>query len=83
MSLLVLTITVLPVQSRKLLFFFFAFLSLFSNIITSLPVQQFLEKITLEIKHLTPVCRVRSPPLPPPLSGSFLPLIKPINIVNL
>ena len=43
MSLLVLTITVLPVQSRKLLFFFFSFISLFSDIITSVSVQQFLE----------------------------------------
>ena len=81
MSLLVLTITVLPVQSRKLLFFFFSFISLFSDIITSVSVQQFLENYVK--KQLTPVSRVRSPPRPPPLSGSFLPIIKLINIVNL
>ena len=83
MSLLVLTITVLPVQSRKLLFIFFSFLSLFSNVITSLPVQQFLKNhFRNQTSDFCVPCSI-APPLPPPLSGSFLPIIKPINIVNL
>ena len=82
MSLLVLTITVLPVQSRKLLFFFFSFISLFSDIITSVSVQQFLENYVKKTFDSCEPCSI-APPRPPPLSGSFLPIIKLINIVNL
>jgi len=82
MSLLVLTITVLPVQSRKLLFFFFSFISLFSDIITSVSVQQFLENYFKKNIWLLWAVFDR-PSRPPPLSGSFLPIIKLINIVNL
>ena len=82
MSLLVLTITVLPVQSRKLLFFFFSFISLFSDIITSVSVQQFLENY-FKNKTFDSCVPCSIAPRPPPLSGSFLPIIKLINIVNL
>ena len=81
MSLLVLTITVLPVQSRKLLFFFFSFISLFSDIITSVSVQQFLENYVKKTFDSCEPCSIA--PRLPPLSGSFLPIIKLINIVNL
>ena len=65
MSLLVLTITVLPVQSRKLLFIFFSFLSLFSNVITSLPVQQFLKNhFRNQTSDSCVPCSIAPPPSP-------------------
>ena len=82
MSLLVLTITVLPVQSRKLLFFFFSFISLFFwyyNFCLCTTISRKLREKNIWLLWAV----FDRPPRPPPLSGSFLPIIKLINIVNL
>ena len=59
MSLLVLTITVLPVNLGNCCSFSSHLFPFFSDFITSVSVQQFLEKL-LEKKLLTHVSRVRS-----------------------